>query len=180
VIYFGDSITELWRDGIVGIDPKDTLNRGYSGQTTSQMLVRFRTDVINLKPRIVHFMAGTNDLAGNTGPITFEKIKNNIRSITEFAQMHGIQVVIGSILPAKVFSWRPGMKPAQDIQTMNKWLKTYADNSGFIYVDYYSAMADAEGGLPVELSQDGVHPSPAGYAIMKNIAAAAMRQARKR
>lgn len=180
VVYLGDSITEGWRNGIPGIDPADTLNRGYSGQTTAQMLVRFRADVIELKPKILHLMAGTNDFAGNTGPTSLEKIKNNIRTMTELAQMHGIQVLIGSVLPAKAFSWRPGMKPAGDIRAFNKWLKAYAENSGHVYVDYHSALTDEEGGLPAEYAQDGVHPTAAGYAIMKSLAENAIREASRR
>jgi acyl-CoA thioesterase I len=180
VVFIGDSITEGWKNGIPGLDPNDTINRGYSGQTTPQMLVRFRADVINLKPQIVHLMAGTNDLAGNTGPTSLEKIKNNIRTMCELAQMHGIRVVIGSVLPAKVFSWRPGMKPAEDIKALNLWLKTYAQNSGFVYVDYHSAMTDAEGGLPFEYAKDGVHPTPLGYALMRNLAEVAIKEANKK
>ena len=180
VVYLGDSITEFWRNGIVGLDSKDTINRGYSGQTTSQMLVRFRADVIDLKPRIVHIMAGTNDLAGNTGPVSIDRIKNNIRTMCELAQMHGIRVVIGSILPAKAFNWRPGMKPAEDIKTLNKWLKTYAENSGFVFVDYHSAMTDFEGGLPRLYADDGVHPNQAGYALMWNLAHMGIYEANRR
>lgn len=177
VVYLGDSITEGWKNGIPGIDPTDTINRGYSGQTTSQMLVRFRADVINLKPKILHFMASTNDLAGNTGPTSLEKIKNNIRTMTELAQMHGIRVVIGSVLPAKVFSWRPGMKPAEDIRALNVWLKAYTEKSGHTYVDYYKVLVDSEGGLPSEYAQDGVHPTPASYEVMRTLAEAAIREA---
>ncbi len=180
VIYFGDSITEMWGKNIPGLDQTDTINRGYSGQTTSQMRVRFRADVIKLKPRIVHIMAGTNDIAGNTGPTTLERIKDNIRSMCEDAQMHGIRVVIGSVLPAKVFSWRPGMKPAENIRLFNQWLKTYAQNSGFTYADYYSAMVDSEGGLPASSSTDGVHPTPVGYAIMQPIAIQAINEANRK
>ncbi len=179
VVYLGDSITEGWRNLIPGIDANDTINRGYSGQTTSQMLVRFRADVINLKPKIVHILAGTNDLAGNTGPTSLENIKNNLRSMFELAGVHGIRVVIGSILPAKTFSWRPGMKPAEDIRTLNQWLKTYAEKNGLVYVDYHSAMADSEGGLSHEHAPDGVHPTAAAYAIMTNLAAEGIRIANR-
>ncbi len=179
VVYLGDSITEGWRNLIPGIDPNDTINRGYSGQTTAQMLVRFRADVINLKPKIVHLMAGTNDLAGNTGPTSLEKIKNNIRSMGELARIHNIRVVIGSIPPAKSFSWRPGMKPAEDIRTLNTWLKAFAQMNSFTYVDYHSALTDAEGGLSPEHAPDGVHPTAAAYAIMTNLAVLGMRDANR-
>lgn len=179
VVYLGDSITEGWSNRIPGLDPDDTINRGYSGQTTAQMLVRFRADVINLKPKIVHIMAGTNDLAGNTGPTSLDKIKNNFRSMFELAKANGIRVIIGSIPPAKSFSWRPGMKPAEDIRTLNKWLRTYAENNGYVYVDYHSALTDSEGGLSNEHAPDGVHPTAAAYAIMTNLATEGMRLANR-
>ena len=179
VVYLGDSITELWRNGIVGLDGHDTLNRGYSGQTTTQLLARFRADVIKLRPRILHLMAGTNDIAGNTGPTTIERIKDNIRTMSELAQMHGIRVIIGSVLPARSFSWRPGMKPAATIIALNSWLKTYALNSGFVYADYHGALTEADGGLPIQYAQDGVHPTPAGYAVMQRIARDAILEAQR-
>ncbi len=177
VVYIGDSITEGWRNAIPGLDPNDTINRGYSGQTTPQMLVRFRADVINLKPKIVHLMAGTNDLAGNTGPTSLDKIKNHFRTMCELAKVHGIRVVIGSIPPAKSFSWRPGLKPAEDIRTLNNWLRTFAETNGFVYVDYHSAMTDSEGGLSAEYAPDGVHPTAVAYALMTKLATEAMRLA---
>jgi len=179
VVYLGDSITEGWGTNLIGLDQQDTINRGYSGQTTSQMRVRFRADVINLKPRILHFMAGTNDIAGNTGPTTVERIKDTIRSMCEEAQAHGIRVVIGSILPATHFDWRPEVRPAETIRTLNSWMKSYAELKGFIYADYYSALTDAQGGLPRAFSADGVHPNAAGYAVMAPIAAKAINDADK-
>lgn len=176
VIYFGDSITEFWKKDIPGIDPQDTLNRGYSGQTTSQMVIRFRADVINLKPKIVHLMAGTNDIAGNTGPTTLERMKNNFRSMGDLAKANGIRVVIGSILPAKAFSWRAGIRPAETIRTFNTWLKSYAKENGFTYVDYHSALTDAEGGLSEEYAKDGVHPTRAGYEVMIRLAQQAIQK----
>lgn len=170
VVYFGDSITELWRNGIPGLVSSDTINRGYSGQTTAQMKIRFRADVIKLKPRIVHIMAGTNDIAGNTGPTTLERIKDNFRSMFEEAKRHGIRVVIGSVLPARAFSWRPGIRPANTIRTLNAWLKSYAKTMGHEYVDYHSALTENDGGLPLLYSRDGVHPTPAGYAVMRRLA----------
>ncbi len=174
VIWFGDSITELWAKGIIGLNPLDTLNRGISGQTTLQMRLRFRADVINLKPKIVHIMAGTNDIAGNTGPTSFDWMKDQFRSMCEEASQNGIKVVIGSILPARAFSWRPGIAPAESIKKFNSWLKSYAESRGFIFIDYHSAMTEADGGLPKVYSNDGVHPNAAGYAVMAPLAAEAI------
>ena len=179
VVWFGDSITEFMRNGIVGLDPADTINRGISGQTTSQMRVRFHSDVINLRPLAVHIMAGTNDIAGNTGPTSLERMKDAFRSMAEEASANGIKVILGSILPAKRFSWRAGISPAETIRTFNSWLKDYADKKGFIYVDYHSAMVDSQGGLPAQYSNDDVHPNDAGYAVMKPLAAEALARAIK-
>ena len=176
VIYFGDSITEFWKGGIPGIT-NDTLNRGFSGQTTSQMLVRFRSDVINLRPRVLHLMAGTNDIAGNTGPTSLKRLKEAIMTMVEQAQAHKIQVVLGSILPAKRFGWSPTIVPAPIIAHMNGWLKNYAQQRGIIYADYYSAMIDAQGGLSPHLGADEVHPNQAGYAVMRPIAQDAIHRA---
>ena len=148
-------------------DPaRDWINRGISGQTTPQMLVRFRPDVIDLKPSAVVFLAGINDIAGNTGDMTLEETEGNLASMAELAAAHGIKVVMCSILPAFDFPWRPGREPAQKVVAVNAWMKAYATEHGFVYVDYYSAMVDDRGGLPKTLSNDGVHPSKAGYAVM--------------
>ena len=177
VVWFGDSITELWGGGIKGFVSSDIINRGISGQTTTQMRVRFHQDVISLKPRVLHFMAGTNDIAGNTGPTSVERMKDAVKSMCEEASAKGIKIVIGSILPAKYFSWRPGIKPAESIRSFNSWLKSYAEVNHHVYADYYSALTDNEGGLPVEYSKDGVHPNQAGYAVMAPIASAAITKA---
>lgn len=178
VVFFGDSITEMWGKNIPGLDT-DTMNRGYSGQTTAQMVIRFRHDVLNLNPRIVHLMAGTNDIAGNTGPTRMEWIQSNIRTMCVLAKGAGIRVVLGSVLPARSFSWRQGMQPGQNIRTLNAWLKEYARVNGHVFADYHSAMTEADGGLPQRLSADGVHPTPEGYAVMKPIAEAAVLEAHK-
>jgi lysophospholipase L1-like esterase len=142
------------------------VNRGISGQTTPQMLIRFRPDVIDLKPSVVAILAGINDIAGNTGPMTLEETEGNLASMAELAEAHGIKVVMCSIMPAFDFPWRPGLEPAPKVVAVNTWMKAYAAEHGFVYVDYYSAMVDSRGGLPKNLSKDGVHPLPAGYAIM--------------
>jgi acyl-CoA thioesterase I len=168
VIFMGDSITEGWKiDGPKSVFPgKPYFNRGISGQTTPQMLVRFRQDVIDLKPKVVVMLAGTNDLAGNTGPMTLEQTEGNLASMAELAAQNGIRVVMCSVTPAFDFPWQPGLEPAPKIVALNKWIKDYATRKGYVFVDYYSALADARGGLPPNLSHDGVHPNPAGYAIM--------------
>jgi acyl-CoA thioesterase I len=165
VVFLGDSITQGWKlaESFPG---KPYINRGISGETTPQMLVRFRQDVIGLHPRAVVILAGTNDVAGNTGPMTPDQTEGNLASMAELAAANGIRVVLCSVLPARDFPWNPGQEPAPKIAALNDWIKTYASQKGYVYVDYYSAMADAQGGLPPTLSRDGVHPLPAGYAAM--------------
>jgi acyl-CoA thioesterase I len=176
VVFMGDSITESWSWNGESPKPqtadsffpgKPYINRGISGQTTPQMLVRFRQDVIALRPRVVVILAGTNDIAGNTGPTTLAAIENNLASMTDLAVSNGIRVVLCSVLPAYDYPWRPGLQPAQKIVALNTWIKSYADLRGLVYVDYYSAMVDKRGGLPPALSKDGVHPNGAGFAKMR-------------
>jgi lysophospholipase L1-like esterase len=175
VVFMGDSITDNW----INLDPsfftEGLVDRGVSGQTTPQMLVRFRQDVIALHPQAVHIMAGTNDIAGNTGAATIETVQGNIETMAEIARAHGIKGILASIPPAKAFPWSPAKRPAPQVVAMNAWLKAYARRSGFTYVDYYAAMADAEGGMKAGLSSDGVHPTGQGYAVMRPIAEAAIR-----
>ena len=168
VVFMGDSITEGWHfTGPQGFFPgKPYINRGISGQTTPQMLVRFRQDVIALKPKVVVILAGTNDIAGNTGPETQEQIEDNLASMADLATANHIRVVLCSILPAFDYSWRPGMAPAPKILAINAWMKAYAAEKGYVYVDFHAAMKDERNGLPAMLSRDGVHPLPAGYAMM--------------
>ena len=170
VVFMGDSITEGWgRDG--GFFPgKPYVNRGISGQTTPQMLVRFRQDVIALKPKVVVILAGTNDIAGNTGPATPAMIQDNIASMADVAAANGIRVVLSSILPAFDYPWRPGLEPAPKIAAINEWMKEYARAHRMIYLDYYSAMVDERPGLKSDLGSDGVHPNKAGYAVMAPLA----------
>ena len=182
VVFMGDSITDAWKiEGPEGSFPgKPYVNRGISGQTTPQMLVRFRQDVVDLKPGVVVILAGTNDIAGNTGPMTLEQTEENLESMADLATANGIKVVLCSVLPAFDYPWSPGLEPAPKIATVNRWMKSYAAQKGYVYVDYYSAMVDSRGGLPATLSKDGVHPLPVGYAIMAPLAEAGIEQALKR
>ena len=181
VVFMGDSITQGWKiEGPDGFFPgKPYINRGISGQTAPQMLLRFRQDVIDLKPKVVIILAGTNDIAGNTGPETLEEIEGYIASMAELATSHHIRVVLCSILPAFDYPWKRGMEPAPKIDEVNKWMKSYADDHGHVYVDYHSAMKDEKDGLPPTLSHDGVHPTAAGYAVMAPLAEAGIEKALK-
>jgi lysophospholipase L1-like esterase len=180
VVFYGDSITDGWGRGVGRGDffpGKPYVNRGISGQTTPQMVVRFRQDVIDLHPAAVVILAATNDVAGNTGPMTPEMTEDNFKSMIDLAKANGIHVIIASILPAADFPWRPGLGPAQKIQALNTWLHGYCVNHSVIYLDYYSAMADANGGMKAGISFDGVHPNAKGYAIMGPLAQAAIDKA---
>ena len=178
VVFMGDSITQGWKldEAFPG---KPYVNRGISGQTTPQMLVRFRQDVIALQPKVVVILAGINDIAGNTGPMTLEQSEDNLASMAELAAANHIRVVMCSVLPAFDFPWRPGMVPAPKALALNAWIKAYAAENGHVYVDYHTAMKDSRDGLPAALSQDGVHPLPAGYAMMKPLVEAGIEQALK-
>lgn len=177
VVLMGDSITEFWDKNSPLLQDKRVVNRGVSGQTTPQMLVRFRADVINLKPAVVLILAGTNDVAGNTGPITVPAIAGHIESMAELALAHGIVPVICAVVPANRYYWNPVLKPAQDLIALNGLLKAYAQRKNLIYVDYYSPMVDDQAGLKREYSGDGVHPNAAGYAVMAPLAAQAIEKA---
>ena len=179
VVFMGDSITEGWHID-QSFPGKPYINRGISGQTSPQMLVRFRQDVIDLKPKVVLILAGTNDIMENTGPMTTEQSGENIASMADLATANNIQVVLCSVLPSSDFAWSPELKPAPRIVERNAWIKKYAAEKGYIYVDYYSAMTDEHGGLPPSLSDDGVHPIAAGFAIMAPLAKAGIEEALKR
>lgn len=167
VVFMGDSITEFWsREAPQYFQSHNYINRGISGQTTPQMLVRFRADVIELKPKIVVILAGINDIAGNTGPATLEMITNNIFSMIELSKAHNIKVVLCSVLPAADFFWKPNQEPSTKIMALNSLLINYADANTITFVDYYSAMVDARNGLPLTYSADGVHPNKTGYEVM--------------
>jgi acyl-CoA thioesterase I len=179
VVFMGDSITEDWRLE-KSFPGKPYINRGISGQTSPQMLVRFRQDVIALKPKVVLILAGTNDIMENTGPMTTEQIGAMIASMADLATANNIQVVLCSVLPSSEFAWSPDLKPTPKIVELNAWIKKYAAEKGYIYVDYYSAMTDDRGGLPPNLSDDGVHPIAAGFDLMAPLAEAGIQQALKR
>lgn len=170
VVFLGDSITEFWSNKHSFFsENKSYINRGISGQTTPQMLLRFRADVIELKPKIVVILAGGNDIAGNTGTATTKMITNNIFSMIELAHVHQIKVILCSVLPANFFYWNPKEKPAERIIELNELLENYAITNKIPFVDYYSAMVDDQKGLKAAFSEDHVHPNTAAYEIMSPI-----------
>ena len=178
IVFMGNSITEGWINSCPGFFAgKSFVNRGIGGQTTPQMLVRFRPDVINLKPAVVVILAGTNDIAGNTGPSTLEMIMDNLISMAELAKANQIKVVLSSVLPVFDYPWKSGLQPAEKIIALNAMIKTYAEKNGLVYLDYFSATVDERKGLKKELSGDGVHPNLAGYKIMEPLAEAAIQKA---
>ena len=178
VVFMGNSITEAWAPLFATMFPgKPYVGRGISGQTTPQMLVRFRQDVVSLAPAVVVILAGTNDIAGNTGPSTLEMIEDNIASMSEIAQANSIRVVLSSVLPVFDYPWKPGLEPAPKIVALNAWLKQYARTHDAVYLDYHTPMADARMGLKRELGDDGVHPNLAGYRIMAPLVESAIREA---
>lgn len=167
VVFMGNSITEGWTKSF--FENPSYINRGIGGQTTPQMLVRFRQDVIQLNPKVVLILAGTNDIAGNTGPMTLEEIRDNILSMVELAEANGICPIVCSVLPAYDYPWRPGLAPNIKIPKLNSMLKNIAEEKGVQYLDYFAAMADDRNGLPSELTTDEVHLTKEGYAIMEKL-----------
>jgi lysophospholipase L1-like esterase len=173
VVFFGDSITDIWKldESFPG---KPYVNRGIGGQTTSQMLVRFRQDVINLKPKVVVILAGTNDIAGNTGPISNEDIEANYSDFAELAKAHNIRLIFSSLLPVSNYTERSkdffAQRPMSRILELNKWLKDYCEKNHLMYLDYFSALVDEKGMLKRDLADDGLHPNKAGFAIMAPLA----------
>ena len=181
VVFMGNSITDGW----INVSPDffkmnpSYLDRGISGQTTPQMLIRFRQDVIDLHPKVVIILAGINDIAGNTGPSTLDMIENNFASMSQLAKANGIKVILCSVLPAYDIPWKAGIEPVQKIIDLNKWIKDFAHRNNFFYLDYYSAMVDERKGLPAKYSKDGVHPTASGYAVMGPLAVKAILQVLK-
>jgi acyl-CoA thioesterase-1 len=176
VVFMGDSITEGWHLD-ASFPGKPYINRGISGQTSPQMVLRFRQDVIDLQPKVVVILAGTNDIAGNTGPMTPEQTEDNLASMADLAAANHIRVVLCSVTPAFDFPWQPGLTPAPKVLALNAWIKAYAAQKGYVYVDFHSALKDERNGLPHALSSDGVHPLPSGYAIMAPLAEAGIAKA---
>ena len=188
VVFMGDSITDSWDDPKFGgfFPGKPYIDRGISGQTTPQMLVRFRADAIDLHAKVVVILAGTNDLAGNTGPMTLEEIEGNLASMAELARANSIKTVFASVLPISDYEQRDGKpiiqstrRAPEKIRALNEWMKSYAARNKLIYLDYYSAMMDEKGFLREDLSEDGLHPNAKGYAIMAPLAEASIVKALK-
>lgn len=174
-ILIGDSLTEGWTAGNPAFFSERVLNRGISGQTTPQILLRFYADVVALRPRTVHILAGSNDIAGNTGPTSEAAYRNNIQAMVDIARAHDIRVVIGALPPADRFWWAPALRPAAQIRQVNGWLREFAAANRIAFVDYHSAMTTPDGAMRPGLADDGVHPNPAGYAIMSALAVDALR-----
>jgi len=180
VVFMGNSITQHWKETRPEFFSKNPyICRGISGQTSPQMLVRFRQDVISLQPKVVVILAGTNDIAGNTGPSTLEMIEDNLASMADLANANGIRVVLSSVLPTYDYPWKPGLEPVEKIVTLNAWIKTYCEKSGYTYLDYFTPMADERHGMKAELTYDGVHCTAAGYEIMEPLAKEAIKLALK-
>ena len=177
VVFMGDSITELWAVAHPQFFTEGRVDRGISGQTTPQMLLRFQADVVALQPRVVHVLGGTNDVAGNTGANSFSDLQNNVIAMVTLAKARHIQVILGSVPPAAKFTWAPNLSPAAQVRRINAWLRDYAARRHLIYADYYSALTTPEGGMRPEFTLDGVHPNAAGYAVMEPITRKAIAEA---
>ena len=181
VVFMGNSITDFWpgKSPEFWADNAGFVGRGISGQTTCEMLVRFRQDVINLHPRVVVILAGINDIARNNGKISLVNVLGNLKSMTELARAHGIKVALCSVVPCSRFPWRPEIKPAMLVKHLNGMIEQYVAglaSNEVVYVDYYTPMANAEGGLDADLADDGCHPTPKGYAIMERVVLEALAQ----
>jgi lysophospholipase L1-like esterase len=178
VVFLGDSITENWKTTHPDFFTDGYVDRGVSGQTTAQMLVRFRQDVIALKPQVVHILGGTYDFAGNGGPTSVGALRNNIISMVELAEANDIRVVLGSVPPAGAFPWRPAVSdPAPQIVEFNHWLRRFAHERGLVYVDYHEVLADERDAMKQTFAADGVHPNSEAYAVMEPLARHAIQQA---
>jgi lysophospholipase L1-like esterase len=171
VVFYGNSITDAWAAHFPAMFPgKPYVGRGISGQTTPQMLIRFRQDVVALQPAVVVILAGTNDIAGNTGPSTQGMIADNLMGMVEIAQANGIRVVLSSVLPVSDYPWKPGLEPGPKIVALNAWMREYAASHGVTYLDYHSAMVNDKLGLDPDVAADGVHPTAKGYRLMATLA----------
>lgn len=180
VVFMGNSITEGW----VRMHPEffsdnNFAGRGISGQTTPQMLVRFMPDVVDLKPEAVVILAGTNDIAGNTGFSSVKMISDNVKAMAQLAEANGIKVILSSVLPVYDYPWRTGLEPVSKIAKINEWLKNYAEENNYVYLDYFSALKDEKEGMKAEYAEDGVHPTSAGYDVMEPLAKEAIQKALK-
>jgi lysophospholipase L1-like esterase len=170
VVFLGDSITAGWPEASPEFfEGRPYIERGIGGQTTPQMLIRFRADVVDLEPAAVVILAGTNDIAGNTGEATNKMIQDNLASMAEIAAANGIRVILASILPVSDYPWRRGLNPAPRVVAINEWMRAYAEDNGHVYLDYYARLVDGEGGMDERFSDDGVHASEAGYAVMQDL-----------
>ncbi|MDE1916970.1 MAG: GDSL family lipase [Sphingomonadales bacterium] len=176
IVFMGDSITQGWRDKHPAFFPDGRVNRGIGGQTTPQMLLRMMADVIALKPVAVHIMGGTNDIAGNTGPMSPDMTCNNIAAMATLARANGLRVLLASIPPAANFPWRPGLDTRTPIARINTWFRDYALREGHVWVDYHPALANDSGGMEPGLAVDGVHPTPTGYDAMEAVLLPVLRQ----
>jgi lysophospholipase L1-like esterase len=177
IVFFGDSITEAWARDKNFFPGKKYIGRGISGQTTTQMLIRFRQDVLNLHPAVVLILAGTNDIAENLGPTSLQSIEDNLQSMAELAEANHIHPIFCSILPAFDYGWHKGLNPPPKIAEVNKWMEAYCNQHHLAYCNYFPVLADARPGMKPELSGDGVHPNSDGYALMEPIAEAAIKKA---
>jgi lysophospholipase L1-like esterase len=175
VVFIGDSLTELWQADDPALFSDAVVGRGISGQTSPQILLRFYADVVALRPKVVHILAGTNDVAGNTGPTTVRDYQNNIAAMVDIAQVNDIKVVLGSLTPSADFNWRPGLKPAPTIQKLNGWLETFARQRKITFVNYHQALAAPGGAFKASLSNEGTHANSAGYALMRPLVVAALK-----
>ncbi len=177
VVFVGASIIENWAQADPELFTNGCVNRGIGGQTSAHVLLRFMADVVRLGPRVVHLMVGTNDAAGNAGPVSDEEFRNNVVSMVEIAEAHGIRVIVSSIPPAGSFPWQPDVDPIGTIARWNGWLREFADERGHVYADYVAVLADGSGGMRAELTNDGVHPHRLGYDLMRPIVERALREA---
>ena len=173
-VFIGDSITELWPIHDPQLFGADVIGRGIGGQTSPQILLRFMADVIRLRPAVVHVLAGTNDLAGNTGPFSLAGYQDNLTAMAVLAEAHGLRVIVGSVTPARDFPWRRGHDPRPRIAALNAWLATFAAARGGVFADYHAALATADGAMRADCTDDGVHPTAAGYARMRPVARRAL------